>query len=178
MLVWAKTEVLECLARVLGAAQEEGVRPSRLLKRKLIERERLAACRGDTGASGGGESQGRHFSLGGIEKAVVVGHGANHDDRLLLVAILKVGRNAGERHGRAVDARHKEATKDDLVEVAVGAAGQETIELHQELEVDIVTGARVSVSWERSSTFSSCQSGCCPHTSWEPYDASYAHGGF
>jgi len=141
VLVRAETKVLEGLARVLGATQEERVGAGRLGQSELIERDRLAASSRDASASSGGEAQSRDFGLGRLEQAVIIGDGANYDDRLLLVAVLQVGGDTGERHGRAVDARHEEAAEDDLVEGAVGTTSQETVELHQELEVDIVAGA-------------------------------------
>lgn len=78
--------------------------------------------------------------------------------------------NTGERHGRAVDAGHEKATEDDFVESGVGTAlkmgtkldtcseswyvfmfeeltltGQEAVELHEKLEVDIVALGRFAV---------------------------------
>lgn len=155
----AHAKVLNGLAGVLGATEQEGVGAGGLLKRQLVEGLDGAAGRGDAGAGGGGDAQGGHVDLGHGQEAVVVGDGADNNDRLVLVAVLEVGRDARQRDGRAVDAAHEQAAQDHLVEgrigaacridssenVAIGAAaggqkltGQEAVKLHQELQVDVV----------------------------------------
>ena len=114
--------MLDGLAGVLGTAEEEGVGASGLLKRQLVEGKRLAAGSEDARAGRGGEAQGSDVQLGDLEETVVVRDGADNDDRLLLVAVLDVGGDAGERHGRAVDAAHEQPAQDDLIEGRVGTA--------------------------------------------------------
>jgi hypothetical protein len=138
VLVGAHAEVLDGLTRVLGAAEEEGVGTGGLLESQLVESDDLAAGSGDAGTGGGGDAESGNRDLGDGQEAVVVGDGANNDDGLLLVAVLEVGRDAGERDGRAVDAAHEQAAQDHLVEGRISAAGQEAVELHQELQVDVV----------------------------------------
>lgn len=118
----AKAEVLEGLARVLGPAEEDGVGASGLLESELIEGDGLAAGGNDAGAGSGGEAQSGDLDLGDDQKAVVIGDGADDDHRLLLVAVLEVGRNAGQRDGGAVDAAHEQAAEDHLVEGRISAA--------------------------------------------------------
>ena len=144
VLVRAKAEVLDGLARVLGTPQKEGIRAGGLLERELVEGERLAAGRNDARTGCGGEAQSGDGDLGSLKEAVVVGNGADYDDGPLVV-LRGVGGDAGEGDGRAVDARHEESAEDDLVEGAVGATGEEAIELHQELQVDIVATGE---NWE------------------------------
>lgn len=116
MLVGTHAEVLDRLTGVLGAAQEQRVGARGLLKRELVEREGLAAGGDDAGLGGGGEAQGGDGHLGHLEQAGVVGDGADHDDCLVLGALVQVGGDARERHGRPVDARGEQAAEDDLVE--------------------------------------------------------------
>ncbi len=118
----AHAEVLDSLARVLGAAEEEGVGAGGLLEGELVEGDDRAAGSGDAGTGGGGDAESGNRDLGDGQETVVIGDGANDDDGLLLVAVLEVGRNAGQRDGGAVDAAHEQAAEDHLVEGSIGAA--------------------------------------------------------
>lgn len=121
----AHAEVLEGLTGVLGAAEEQGVGTGGLLEGELVQGDGLAAGSGDAGAGGGGEAHGGDLHLGDLEQAVVVGDGADNDNGLLLVAVLEVAGNARQGDGGAVDAGHKEAAQDNLVEGRVGTAWRE-----------------------------------------------------
>lgn len=122
VLVGTEAEVLDGLAGVLGAAEEQGVASGGGAEGKLVEGDGLTAGGSNAGTGGGGEAESRNGDLGDGQETVVVGDGANDDDGLLLVAVLDVGGNAGEGDGRAVDARHEEAAQDNLVEVGLRAA--------------------------------------------------------
>ncbi len=122
VLVGAKAEVLDGLTRVLGAAEEEGVGTSGPLEGELIEGQDLAAGGSDAGTGGGGDAESGDLDLGDGQETVVIGDGADDDDRLLLVAVLEVGRDAGQRDGGAVDAAHEQAAEDHLVEGRISAA--------------------------------------------------------
>ena len=124
MLVGTHAEVLDGLARVLGATEQEGVGAGGLLEGQLVEGDDLAAGGGDAGAGGGGDAEGGDRDLGDGQETVVVSDGADNDDRLVLVAVLEVGRDAGQRDGRAVDAAHEQAAQDHLVEGSISAAWQ------------------------------------------------------
>lgn len=123
MLVGTEAEVLDGLTGLLGAAQEQGVSTRGLLQSKLVQGEGTAAGSGQAGTGSGGEAQGSDLDLGDGQQAVVVGDGADNDNGLLgAVTVAGVGSNARQRDGRAVDARHKEAAQDDLVEGSIGTA--------------------------------------------------------
>lgn len=115
-----EAEVLDSLTAVLGATQEQGVGTSGLLKSELVEGQGAAAGGQDARAGGGGEPQGGDLDLGDLEQAVVIGDGADNNDRLLVVAVLQVGLDTGQGDGGAVDAGGKEAAQDNLVEGGVG----------------------------------------------------------
>lgn len=117
-----EAEVLDSLTRVLGATEQEGVGTSGLLQSQLVEGDDLAAGRGDAGTGGGGHTERGNRQLGDGQETVVIGDGADNDNRLVLAAVLDVGRNAGERDGGAVDAAHKQAAQDHLVEGSISAA--------------------------------------------------------
>lgn len=146
VLVGTEAEVLDGLTVVLGATQEQGVGTGGLLKSKLVEGQGAAASGQNARAGGGGEPKGGDLDLGDLEQTVVVGDGADNNDRLLLVAILQVGLDAGQGNGRAVDAGHKEAAQDNLVEGRVGTTSQEAVQLHEQLEVRIVALGRLAVA--------------------------------
>ena len=107
---------------VLGTTEEEGVGTSGLLESELIESDGLASSSEDARASRGSEAEGSDIQLGNLEETVVIGDGADNDDGLLLIAVLDVGGDAGERHGGTVDAAHEQAAQDDLVKGRVGTA--------------------------------------------------------
>lgn len=115
-----EAEVLDGLTVVLGATQQQGVGAGGLLESELIEGQGAAASGKDARAGGGGESQGSDLHLGDLEQAVVIGDGADDNNRLLVVAVLQVGLDTGQGDGRAVDAGGKEAAQDNLVEGRVG----------------------------------------------------------
>jgi hypothetical protein len=164
VLVRAHAEVLDRLTRVLGTPKEESVGTGGLLLAELVESESLTTGGGDTSASRGGEAQSSDGDLGDGQNAVVIRDSADDDDRLLLIAVLEVGNDARQRHGRAVDTAHEQAAQDDLVEGRLGTAwrpsattlpkslrwviltSQEAVELHQELQVDIVALGGLTVS--------------------------------
>lgn len=115
VLVGAHAEVLECLTGVLGAAEQQGVASGRRTQSQLIQRQALTASGDDASASGGSEAQGSDRDLGDLEKAVVVGDGADDNDGLVgLVATGDLRLDARERNRGSVDARHKQAAQDDL----------------------------------------------------------------
>lgn len=130
VLVGTEAEVLDGLAGVLGAAEQEGVGTSGLLKGQLVEGDDLAAGRGDAGTGGGGDPESGNRHLGNGQEAVVIRDSADDDDRLVLVAVLEVGRNAGQRDGRTVDTAHEQAAEDHLVEGRIGAAWQACCQNH------------------------------------------------
>lgn len=120
VLVGTEAEVLDSLTVVLGATQEQGVGTGGLLQGELVEGQGAAAGGQDARAGSGGEAQGSDLDLGDLEQAVVVGDGADNNDRLLVVAVLQVGLDTGQGDRRAVDAGGKQAAQDNLVEGRVG----------------------------------------------------------
>lgn len=116
VLVRAHAEVLDRLAGVALAAEEDRVGARRRAQRELVEREDLAARLEDALARGGGEAEGGDRELGYLEQAHVVRHRADGHDHLR-VAVGRVGGlfdDAGEGEGRAVDFGEEEAVEDDL----------------------------------------------------------------
>jgi hypothetical protein len=125
--------VLDGLASVLGTTEEEGSGSSGLAKSKLIKGEALSTSSLDASTGGAGEAKGGDRELGDLEETDVIGHGGDGDDgRGGLELRVGLGGLAGDaRDGErgAVDLGHVQAAEDDLVELGVGATGQEAVKL-------------------------------------------------
>ena len=134
MLVWTKAKVLNCLTCVLGASEEEGVASSGSTESQLIQGQDLSSSSENAGTSSGGDTESSNAELGDGQEPVVIGDGANNNNSALIL-LAKVRDNSGHGDGGSVDARHKESAEDDLVEGGFGSAGQESVQLHEELEV-------------------------------------------
>ena len=80
VLVGAHTEVLDGLARVALAAEQDGVGASGCTEGELVEGENLTAGLEDALAGGRGEAEGGDGELGQFGQADVIGDGADNDD--------------------------------------------------------------------------------------------------
>lgn len=121
MLVGTHAEVLDSLAGVLGTAEQQGVAAGGGTQSELIQGEGLTTGSQNASAGSGGEAQSSDAQLGDLEKTVVISDGANNNDGLALLA-LGLADDARDRYRGTVDARHKEAAEDDLVEGRLGTA--------------------------------------------------------
>lgn len=122
-----EAEVLDGLTGVLGATEEEGVGTGRGAHGQLIDGQGLTTSGDNAGAGSVGVAEGGNRELGELKETVIVSDGADQDDGLALVSLAGVlvgsgGNDLGERHGRAVDLAHHQATEDSGVELAVGTA--------------------------------------------------------
>lgn len=149
VLVWAETEVLDSLSGVLWTPEEEGVGTSWGSQSELVESESFTTGSNDTGTSSSGESESSDGDLWGLQQTVVIGDRTNNDNGLSLGLGLFVANksvDAGEGDWWAVDLGHEETSEDDLVEVGVGSASQESVELDQEGKVRVVALGCLSVA--------------------------------
>jgi hypothetical protein len=128
VLAGAHAEVLDGLTGVLLTAEEDGVGTGGGTESQLVEGDDLTAGLQDASLGGLGDAQAGNRQLGDLEEAVVVSDGSDNDGGLAILTSHVAG-NTGNRHGGAVDARHKEALQNDLVEGRVRAAGKESVEL-------------------------------------------------
>ena len=127
MLVGSHAEVLDSLTGVLGSSQQNNIASSWVLHGELVEGHALTASLLDPGTGSGCESQRGNVEFGDGQEAVVICDGSNDGDRLVLVGLLcalgaDFADDAGDGHGRAVDAGHEKTLEHDLVEVGVGSA--------------------------------------------------------
>lgn len=117
--MWAKAKVLNSLTSVLRSTQQKGVCASRSPESQLVQSQSLTTSLLDSGSGGSSESESSNGELGEVEKTVVIGDCADNDYGLAgrFIVLLDGGYETGEGHRRTVDAGHKKATKDNLVEV-------------------------------------------------------------
>ena len=79
----------------------------------------------------------RHF--GDFEEPEVVGDGTNNDSNFVFTSLLlHITCQSSQRHWWSVNLAHEETLHDDLVELAIGTTGQETVQLDEEPQVDII----------------------------------------
>jgi len=145
MLVGSEAEVLNSLSGVLGSSEKECVASSRSSKGQLIQSQSLTSGSNNAGTGSGSESESGYTELGDGQETVVIGNGANDDNGLVVGLLGGVRDDSRDGNGRSVDARHKKTAQDDLIEGRVGPAGQETVELYEQLQVDIVALGGLSV---------------------------------
>lgn len=144
-LVGAKAKVLNSLAAVLGATQDQSVAASGGAEGKLVKSDGLTTGSHNAGAGGSGEAESGDGHLGDGEQAVVISDGADNNDSALLALLVDVGNDPGQRDRGSVDLGHKKAPKNNLVEGRVGTTGKKAVELYQELKIDIVALGRLAV---------------------------------
>merc|ERR1719373_1531450 len=79
------------------------------------------------------------LDFGAVEYPVVIGDGADDNDDLSIPArLLHLPGDLGNGYWRPVDLGHEEAPEDDAVELGIRTAGQETVQLNKEPQVDIL----------------------------------------
>ena len=117
------------LARVDGTLEEDGVGAGGTHLGELIKGVDLSAGLEDAGAGLLGEAKGADLELGDIKETDVVGDGGNGNDDGVLLSLLTVSHNSGERHGGSVGLALEKTLQNDLVEGGSGPAGQEGVKL-------------------------------------------------
>lgn len=122
-----------------ASLHQDGVLSLGGLEGQLIEGEDLTAGLENAFARAGGDVHGAERQLGDLVQTKIVGDGADNDGGLAIAAwLLHHARDAGDRHGWPVHAAHIQTLQDDLVELGVGSASQEPVELDQQAQVDIL----------------------------------------
>ncbi len=120
VLVGAHAEVLDGLTSVLGATEQEGVASGRSTQSQLVQSQALATGGDDASSGRGGEAQSSDRDLGDLEKAVVVGDGADDDNDLVgLVAAGDLRLDARQRNRGSVDSGGKKAMQYNLQKAGV-----------------------------------------------------------
>lgn len=137
MRVWAKAKVLHGLASILGATEQDDIGAGWGTHGQLVESEALTARFLNASTCGRCKAKGTDAHLRHLVQAVVIGNGTDHRADLALghlhgAGVVRDSYNLGERDGGLVDFRRHKTTENGFVEVAVGAAGEELVKLHQQ----------------------------------------------
>ena len=120
--------MLDGLTGVLGTTEKDSVGTSGSTESKLIKGEDFTTSLQNASLSGLGEAKSSDRELGDFQKTRVVSDGTDNNNGLTLL-LLGVADDAGDRDRGTVDAGHKETLKNDLVEVGVGTASKEAVQL-------------------------------------------------
>jgi len=145
VLVWAETEMLDSLTGVLWTSKKEGVASGWGTESELVEGENLTTSSKNAGTGGSGEAEGSNAELWNGQETVVISDGTDDDNGLVIGLLRHVGNDSGDGDRWAVDAGHKKATENDLVEGRIGTACQEAVKLDEQLHVDVVALWRLAV---------------------------------
>lgn len=120
-------------ARLAGLAltlHQDRVLAGRGTQSQLVEGQHLAAVLHDALAGLVGDAQGAHLQLRHVQHTRVVGDRSDDDgDALLGLAVLQETGDLLQRDGRTVGAAHEQAAQHDAVELLLGAAVQEAVQL-------------------------------------------------
>lgn len=138
VLTMDSTEVLEDGTSTAGTLQQNSLATSGALEGKLIEGDNLTAGLLDTGAGSLSNVEGSDGNLGAGEDAVIISDGSDDDEDGLGGLSLSMRSELLEGDGRSVGAGHNQAAEDDLVEVSLGTASQELVQLNQEAEIRVL----------------------------------------
>ena len=110
------------LSGVLGTSEKEGVASGWGTESQLIEGQDFSTSGDNARASGSSEAEGRNADLGDGQETVVISDGTDNYDGLVVRLLRGVRNDSGDRDWRSVDAGHKKAAEDDLVERRLCAA--------------------------------------------------------
>ncbi len=122
------TKVLDSFSSVALSSKQHTVFAQWSLQSKLIKGQDLSTGLDDTGTGTSSNSQCTDGQLFNIQDAIIISDGANDDSNLLWILGHK---SLDARNGNwwAVDSGHEQAFQDLFVEIRVGSAGQESVEL-------------------------------------------------
>ena len=140
VFVGTHAKVLDGLASVALAAEQNGVGAGRCPESELVKGENLTASVQDALASRTGEAQGRNGEFGHGQQPVVVGDSRDSNDNF--ARRIRVGRgllgDAGEGDGRLVDFGEEKTAEDDLVKLSIRATSKEAVELDEKEQIRIL----------------------------------------
>lgn len=110
-------EVLDGLARVPLAPQENGVGTGWRTQRQLVEGKGLTASLDDAGLGGNGETESGDGEFWEHGQANIVGHNANNDNGLVgkVGEVFRLLGDFGERDGGLVNFGEEKAVEDGLI---------------------------------------------------------------
>lgn len=139
MLVGTEAEVSDGLSRLSGTSEDDSVLTLWSTTSKLVQSDSLTTGLENTGLSRLGESQSSDGSLWNLSDTVVVSDSANNNNGLVgSTLVLDSSSDTGDRDRRTVDFGQEQGSENHFVEASVGTTSEESVELDQELQVDVV----------------------------------------
>lgn len=84
VFVGSETEMFDSLSGVLGTSKEQGVASGWSSECELIQSQSLTTSCNDASTGGGSKSERSNAELWDNQKAVVIGNGADDNDRLVV----------------------------------------------------------------------------------------------
>lgn len=127
----SSAKVLDGLTSVLRAAEEDSITASRSDESELIKGNDLTASLEDASASSLSNAQGADPELGEIKETDIVSDSSHKDSNLVLLALHELSQ-LGQRQRGPIDLGHKEALEHHLVEVRLGTADHEAVQLQKQ----------------------------------------------
>ena len=131
-----RAKVLDGFSGVLRTSQKHDAFASRRLQRQLIERQALTTSLDDSCARRRGKSQRAHRQFRYFKHSHVVRDGADNARHFPFFTLHKL-REFGQRQRRSVRFGHEQPLQHRLVEFRVRSSREETVEFHQQRQVDV-----------------------------------------
>lgn len=136
-------EVLDGFTGILLAAEQQAVGTGRTALGQLVKGQALTTGLQNAGTGGLGETQSTDLHGGQVKLTLIISDYTNADGNVVLGrGNSQVLGDGAQGHRGAVDLAHAQTLQDNLVEAGAGTAGQEAVELDQEVQVDVVTVRR------------------------------------
>ena len=140
--------MLDSFPRVSLSSQQDSVCTLWCPQSQLIQSDDLATTLLDPLTGSLGDSQSSNAQLGDLQHSHIV-RDSSDDDNSFTGIFLGVGDLAVDKadaDGRTVDAGLEEPFEDCLVELGVGTAGEESVQLDEEKQVHVLRGRGLAVA--------------------------------
>merc|ERR1711948_149437 len=127
--------VFDGFSGVSWSLQQQSVLAQWSLLSELVQRDDFSTGFQNSLSGGFSDSKSGEFDFWHLVASGVVGDGSDANDGF---AFLGVSRKSRERQRWSVLSGHKKSFEHDLVEFGVGSSGQESVELNEHVQVEII----------------------------------------
>lgn len=132
------TKVLDGFTGILLSPQQKSLFTLGGTEGQLVKSDSLTTGGKDASPSSLGEFEGSDGHLGDDGETLIIGNGSHYDGDGVILASLKILADGGDGEGGTVGLAHAETLEDDLVKGRAGTASEETVQLYQQSEVNII----------------------------------------
>ncbi len=137
---WRLAKVSVHLTCFAGSLEEDGVLSFGCLQGKLVQGHDFSTGFEDSGSCPGGHMKSTQLNLGDVKDAEIISDCSNNDSGLALTSLgLHLTDKSGQRDRLTVGSAHKQTSEHHLVKLGIRSASEETVQLHQESEINILT---------------------------------------